>query len=77
MAATMAEQLNQFDYLEQAVCCLLKIEVNEKLRIKHLANEVSFVINSVVNFVVNCACHQNGLSTCHLLECASTRPIHL
>lgn len=77
MTTTMAEQLNQFDYLEQAVCCLLKIEVNEKLRIKHLANEVSFAINSVVNFVVNCACHQNGLSTCHSLECASNLLIHL
>ena len=51
--------------------------MNSKLKIKRLANGVSSVIDSVVNFGEDYACHQNGLSTCHLLEDASTHPIHL
>ena len=57
-------------------CYLLENEVNSKARIKHLANGVSFVINSVANFGVDYAYHQNELPTCHLLADASTPQIH-
>ena len=71
---TMAEELTQVDYFVSMACSKL---VNSKLRIKRLANGVSSVIGSVVNFGEDYACHQNGLSTCHLLEDASTHPSHL